>query len=107
MGNLDASADKASSRLSHRAPVIVWLWSAGTASGVTHDMIRAQLTAESAMRSGGADVAIVDKAFYVLGVESLTDGYRPAGTRFVAERHPEGHVGRITWKEVSPGGRLR
>ena len=78
--------------------LIVWLWEAGSTSGVTNDVDRAQRNAESVMRGSGARTAGVEKAFYVLGVDSLTDSYQRAGLRWVAERDTKG---RITWNRLA------
>jgi hypothetical protein len=62
--------------------VIVWLWAAGSAVGVTDDHANARRAAVFFMRSAGTD--------------ALSAGYEPTGApRWVARRHPGV---RIRWR---------
>jgi hypothetical protein len=81
-------------------PVIVWLWDAGSAHGVSDDESRAILAAEGAMLAvGPATVtAVVERAFLVPGIESLTSNYLRAGDGWSGTCRE----GLITWGTV-PG----
>ena len=76
--------------------MIVWLWAAGPAVGVTDDHAKARRAAVFFMRSAGADAAVVEMAYFISGTRSLSAGYEPAGAaRWVARRHPGG---RVSWR---------
>jgi len=76
--------------------VIVWLWAAGSAVGVSDDHANARRAAVFYMRSTGTDAAVVEQAYYISGARSLSAGYEPAGApHWVARRHPGG---RISWR---------
>jgi hypothetical protein len=81
-------------------PVIVWLWDAGSAHGVSDDESRAIQAAEGAMRAiGPATVtAVVERAFLVSGIESLTSKYLRAGDGWSGTWRK----GTVTWGTV-PG----
>jgi hypothetical protein len=75
--------------------VIVRLWSAGSAEGVTDRRAKACRTAASFIQSCGADTAVVEMAYFDDGVRSLSAGYMIADARrWVARRHPSG---RVSW----------
>jgi hypothetical protein len=79
--------------------VIVWLWAAGSAVGVTDDHKKARRAAVFFMRDAGTDAAVVEQAYFVSGTRSLWAGYERAGAaRWVARRHPGG---RVSWR-ISP-----
>jgi hypothetical protein len=76
--------------------VIVYLWQAGSAEGVTDDHERARRKAARFMRTTGTDKAIVETARYDDGIRSLGAGYAKAdGPHWVARRHANGQV---TWR---------
>ena len=76
--------------------MIVWLWVARSAVGVTDDHKKARRAAVFFMRSAGADAAVVEQAYFISGTRSLQAGYEGAGAaRWVARRHPGG---RISWR---------
>ena len=77
--------------------MIVWLWDAGNARGVTDDESRAQQAAQASLRGSGADTARVEGAALVTGVRTLTTVYRRTGTGWLALRDRNGH---IRWKAV-------
>jgi hypothetical protein len=78
--------------------VIVWLWSAGNARGVTDNHEKAREAAVLFMRGAGTDTAVVEQAHYVTGIDTLVTGYQKADApHWVARRHPSG---RITWKRA-------
>ena len=85
--------------------MIVWLWEAGPAAGVTDDPGKARRTAAFFMRSASTDSAVVEQARFIPGIRSLSAGYeRPDGAaRWVARLHPSG---RITWKPRPPAAGL-
>ncbi|HTU04524.1 MAG TPA: hypothetical protein VMG13_03130 [Trebonia sp.] len=80
--------------------MIVSLWDAGSTHGVSDDESRAILAAEGAMRAvGPATVtAVVERAFLVPGIESLTSNYLRAGDGWSGTCQE----GLITWGTV-PG----
>lgn len=83
--------------------MIVWLWAAGSAVGVTDDHKKARRAAVFFMRDAGMDTAVVEQAYFISGTRSLIAGYEPAGApRWVARRHPGG---RISWlmRPADPG----
>jgi hypothetical protein len=76
--------------------VIVWLWATGSAEGVTDDYMKARRAAASFMRSTGTDAAVVEQAYFITGIRSLSAGYeRAGGSHWIARRHPSG---RISWR---------
>jgi hypothetical protein len=75
-------------------PVIVWLWDAGSALGVTDNESRARLAAAAFIRSGRTTAARVEQAHFVSGVRTLNPGYMRTGQGWTA--HPRGN-GRIRW----------
>jgi hypothetical protein len=79
--------------------VIVFLWQAGTAEGVTDDYATAQQRAASFMRDAGASTAVVEQASFIDGNTSLSSCYQPVpGRRWIARRHPGG---RVYWEQRS------
>jgi hypothetical protein len=83
--------------------MIVWLWAAGSAVGVTDDPRRARKAVVFFMRSAGSVAAVVEEAYFVTGNRSLGAGYEKAGAaRWVARRHPSG---RVSWqmRPAEPG----
>lgn len=76
--------------------MIVWLWRAGSAEGVTDECRKARRAAASFMRGTGTGSAVVEQAHFIPGIDSLNTGYEKAGApRWVARRHPSG---RISWR---------
>ena len=75
--------------------MIVFLWSAGTAEGVTDNPQTARTNAAALMCSQEADTALVEKAYFIPGIGSLETGYVPAGRCWAARRHPSG---RVSWR---------
>lgn len=79
--------------------MIVFLWQAGTAEGVTGDYATAQQRAASFMRDAGASTAVVEQASFIDGSTSLSSCYQPVpGRCWVARRHPGG---RVCWEQRS------
>jgi hypothetical protein len=74
--------------------VIVWLWSAGPAEGVTDDHARARRTAEAFMRLRQTDTAIIEQASFIPGITSMEIGYENDVLSWVACRQP---CGQVTW----------
>jgi hypothetical protein len=72
--------------------VIVWLWDAGSALGVTNEESRARQAAEAFIRSGGADVARVEQARLVTGIRSLNPGYTRLGYGWTAQPRKNGLI---------------
>ena len=77
--------------------MIVFLWSAGTASGVTDSQRTARRHAATWMRSQQADAALIEQAHFIPGIESLDTGYERASRdpHWAGRRHPGG---RISWQ---------
>jgi hypothetical protein len=76
--------------------VIVWLWAAGNGEGVTDDYAKARRAAASFMRMTGTSAAVVEQAYFITGIRSLSAGYeRAGGSHWIARRHPSG---RISWR---------
>jgi hypothetical protein len=76
-----------------RVPVNVYLWTAGTAVGVTDDDALARTRAAAAMLANGATAAVVETAHYDY-MKALTPGYvRAGGMRWTAARHGDS----VTW----------
>jgi hypothetical protein len=79
--------------------VIVWLWRAGSAEGVTDDEVKARTAAASFMRSNRVNTAVVEMAYFDDGVKSLSSGYVSADAwRWVARLHPGS---RVSWSSVA------
>jgi hypothetical protein len=84
--------------------VIVFLWQAGTAEGVTDDREKAQKQAAFFMGRAGASTAVVEQARFTGGNRSLGSGYQLAqGLYWVARRHPGGQV---SWEPRWPAPEL-
>jgi hypothetical protein len=80
--------------------VIVWLWAAGSAEGVTDDYAKARRAAASFMRKTGTSAAVVEQAYLITGIRSLSAGYEKANApHWVARRHPGGQ---ISWRQRWP-----
>jgi hypothetical protein len=77
--------------------VIVFLWKAGPAEGVTDDLKRARRHAAEHMRSGQASTAVIEQALFISGVKSLDVGYGKLADvlSWTALCRPSG---RITWR---------
>lgn len=76
--------------------MIVFLWSAGPAEGVTDSPRTARRHAAAWLRSREAETALVEQAQFIPGIESLEAGYRRVGgPRWTGRRHPGG---RISWR---------
>jgi len=75
--------------------VIVYLWEAGSARGVTDDDARAREAAEEFLRSG-ADSAVIERAVTVMSINSLTSTYARVGQGWSARLHD----GRIFWRRL-------
>jgi hypothetical protein len=61
--------------------VIVYLWRAGSAEGVTGDYGKAQERAVTFMGGAAASTAVVVEARFISGSRSLTSGYRASPDR--------------------------
>jgi hypothetical protein len=84
--------------------VIVWLWAAGSARGVTDERSKARRAAVLFMRSAGADEGVVEQACFISGTRSLSAGYEWVGAvRWVARRRPGG---RVSWRTRPAGPEL-
>lgn len=77
--------------------MIVWLWDAGSAHGVTDDESRARKTVTALMESSKADSARVESATLATGVPTLITVYRRTGTGWSARREENGC---IRWASV-------
>jgi len=77
--------------------VIVWLWDAGNAHGVTDDESRARKTVTTFMQNNEADSARVESATLVTGVRTLSTVYRRTGMGWSASRDGNGC---IRWETV-------
>ena len=77
--------------------MIVFLWSAGTAEGVTDSPWQARRSAAAWMRRLEADTALIEQAQFIPGIKSLEAGYRQArgGPYWTARRRSSG---RISWR---------
>ncbi|WP_300603448.1 hypothetical protein [Trebonia sp.] len=79
--------------------MIVFLWDAGNAHGVTDDESRARQAAGACLISGQATTARVERAVTVLGICTLTTCYQRTGDGWSARRRD----GRITrWQKFDP-----
>ena len=72
--------------------VIVWLWDAGSALGVTDDESRARQAAETFIHNGRATVARVEKATLVTGIRALNPGYARTGQGWTAQPRRNGWI---------------
>jgi hypothetical protein len=71
--------------------VIVFLWKAGPAEGVTDDYELAQSRASDVMCKTGASGAVVEQARFIDGSRSLDSGYQlTPGRRWVGRLYPGG-----------------
>ena len=77
--------------------MIVWLWDAGSAHGVTDDESRARNTVTAFMQSNQADSARVESATLATGVLTLATVYRRTGMGWSARREGNGY---IRWEAV-------
>jgi hypothetical protein len=75
--------------------VIVFLWSAGTAAGVTDSGRKARRQAAGWMRRQQTVTARVEPAHFIPGTETLDTGYIYGGLHWAGRRHPSG---RVTWR---------
>lgn len=73
--------------------MIVWLWEAGSACGVSGERGAACRAAASAMAAADAASATVEEAVHLDGGGWLTAGYLRTGRYWVARRHG----GRVRW----------
>ena len=80
--------------------MIVWLWDAGPARGVSDDDARARTAAEGFLRSGRASTALVEGAHLVTGIQSMYSGYQRLGRGWVAV--PLGG-GPVRWVALASG----
>lgn len=78
--------------------MILWLWDAGSAHGVTDDESRARKNVTTLMQSNAANCARVESATLVTGVRTLTMIYRRTGNGWLARRDGSGQ---IRWEAVS------
>jgi hypothetical protein len=77
--------------------VIVYLWSAGAARGVTDTSRMARRYTAGCLRSRQADTALIEQAHFVPGIESMEVGYKRAARDpyWTGQRHASG---RISWR---------
>ena len=77
--------------------MIVYLWSAGTAEGVTDSPRKARRHAAAWMGRQKADTALIEQAHFIPGIESMEAGYTrtPRDPYWAGRRHPSG---RISWR---------
>jgi hypothetical protein len=71
--------------------MIVWLWDAGSAHGVSDDDARAREVAETLIRDGRASSARVEMAV-LNSVRALDPDYGRLGCGWTAQRHRSGAV---------------
>jgi hypothetical protein len=64
--------------------VMVWLWDAGSAHGISDDPARARKAAEGFLCAGRASSALVERAHLVTGIQSPYSGYERLGRGWVA-----------------------
>lgn len=83
--------------------MIIWLWDAGSAHGVTDDGSRARKAAAAFLRAGSTDTACVEQAFLVSGVCTLAMVYDRTGKGWSAQRRRNG---RIAWKPLPAAPQL-
>jgi hypothetical protein len=72
--------------------IIVWLWDAGSAHGISDDDARAREAAEGLIRDGRARSARVERACVVAGIQSLYTGYTRLGRGWTARPRRGGTV---------------
>ncbi len=72
--------------------MIVWLWDAGSALGVTDDESRARESAAAFVLSGRAGTARVEQAHFVSGIRALNPGYARLGHGWTAQPLRNGPV---------------
>lgn len=75
--------------------MIVFLWSAGTAAGVTDSPRKARRHAAGWMRQQKAVTARVEPAHFMSGTDTLDADYISGGLHWAGRRHPSG---RVTWR---------
>jgi hypothetical protein len=84
--------------------VIVWVWDAEgaaglSASGVTDDADAARRAASAAITATGAQIAIVEWAVHLDGGDRMESGYLRSGSGWTASRRDDGT---ITWAQFVP-----
>lgn len=79
--------------------MIVFLWSAGTAAGVTDSSGKARRHAAQWMRRQDSNTARVEPAHFLPGTETLDAGYISRDLHWAGRRHPSG---RVTWRLRMP-----
>jgi hypothetical protein len=85
-----------------REPLItVFLWEAGSLSGVTDDEKRARRAATAGLRGGYATIARVEKALALPGIYTLVFDYHRTGAGWIAQRRSNG---RVTWAPLPERG---
>lgn len=85
-----------------REPLItVFLWDAGSLSGVTDDEKRARRAAAACIRGGHATVARVEKALALPGIYTLVFDYHRTGIGWMAQRRGDG---RVSWVPLPERG---
>jgi hypothetical protein len=85
-----------------QGPVVtVFLWDAGSLSGVTDDEKRARRAAAAAIRGGHASVARVERALALPGIYTLVFDYYRTGTGWTAKRRSDG---RVSWVPLPERG---
>jgi hypothetical protein len=72
--------------------MIVYLWDAPPARGVSDDPARAREAAEGFLCAGRASTALVERAHLVTGIQSLYSGYERMGRGWVAVPLGDGPV---------------
>lgn len=77
----------------------VYLWQAGPAEGVTDSPRKARSAAARCERGGrpadAGEALVVEQARFVVGTETLQDGYLRTSRYWTGRRHPGG---RVTWR---------
>jgi hypothetical protein len=82
-----------------REPVTtVFLWDAGSLSGITDDEKRARWAAAACIRSGQATAARVERALALPGIATLIFDYHRTGTGWSAQRRSDG---RVAWMPLT------
>jgi hypothetical protein len=74
--------------------IMVWLWDAGSACGVTDDGARAREAAVASLNAGETPTARVEKAFLVPGSFALSLVHYRTGVGWSAHRHHDGQIAR-------------
>ena len=76
--------------------ILLWAWSAtaraAAASGVCHDMSRAQRTAAEWMSANAASTGLLEEVRLAIGAESLMPSHERTGTVLRARMIRHGHV---------------